>query len=61
MAECTKITVYGLSPEASNRLDGAIEAVLDIPTDFALRLSKDVERLSLLNKISTEGVLGCFR
>ena len=58
MAECTKITVYGLSPEASNRLDGAIEAVLDIPTDFALRLSKDVERLSLLNKISTEGVLG---
>lgn len=55
---CTEIRVYQLSPEASNRLGGATEAVLDMPSNFSIRLSKDVERLSILNKISTEGVLG---
>lgn len=55
---CTDITVYELSPEASNRLSGATEAVLDTPVDFSIRLSKDVERLSQLSKISTEGALG---
>ena len=55
---CTEITVYQISPEASNRLGGATEAILDVPSDYSVRLSKDVERLSVLNKISTEGALG---
>ena len=55
---CTEITVYELSPEASNRLGGASEATMDTPVDFSIRLSKDVERLSILNRISTEGALG---
>lgn len=55
---CTKIVVYGLSVEASNRLGGATSATLDVPADFSLRLSKDVEKMSNINKISTEGVLG---
>lgn len=55
---CTEIRVYGLSPEAVNRLEGATEAVLDIPPEFSLRLSKDVQRLSIVNQLTTEGALG---
>ena len=55
---CTEIRVLSLSKEASNRLGGVTDVLLDIPKSFSLRLSKDVERLSQLNKITTEGVLG---
>mgnify|MGYP003440013376 FL=1 len=58
MTQCVEIKVFGLSREASARLGGATEAVLDLSADFSLRLSKDVERLSSANKISTEGALG---
>jgi len=55
---CTEIRVYKLSPEAQARLGGITEVLLDIPMEFSIRLSKDVERLSIVNRISTEGVLG---
>ena len=55
---CTEIRVYDLSAEASNRLGGATEVLLDVPNSVGIRLSKSVEQLSVLNKISTEGVLG---
>lgn len=54
---CTEIRFYDLSPEAVQRLNGA-EPILDVSEDFSLRLSKDVEKLSDVNKIVTEGVLG---
>lgn len=55
---CTEIRVHDISQAASNRLGGVTEAVLDVPPGFSLRLSKDVERLSIVNKITTEGALG---
>lgn len=55
---CTEIKVYQLSPEAQARLGGLTEVLLDIPAEFSIRLSKDVERLSIANRISTEGALG---
>ncbi len=58
MANCTQITVFELTPEGRARLGGATQAVLDISAENAVRLTKDVERLSVLNKIATEGVLG---
>jgi len=57
-SQCVEIKVFGLSREAQNRLGGVTEAVLDLSADFSLRLSKDVEKLSRTNKISTEGALG---
>lgn len=54
----TEIKVVNLSDEFALRFGGNTWAVLDIPTEFSLRLSKSVEQLSVLNKISTEGVLG---
>lgn len=54
---CVKIIVRNLSKAAQNRLN-AIEGVLDVPDKFALRLYKSIERLSRLNTISTEAVLG---
>lgn len=58
MSQCAEIKVFGLSQEASARLGGATAAALDLPADVSLRLSKDVERLSVAGKISTEGALG---
>lgn len=58
MMQRVEIKVFGLSPEASAKLGGATSYVLDIPTEFSLRLSKDVEKLSRANKIATEGALG---
>jgi len=58
MANCTEIRVFELSTESRARLGGATEAKLDIPTAYSMRLTKDVEKLSILNKIATEGVLG---
>ena len=55
---CTEIKVYQLSPEAQARLGGLTEVLLDIPAEFSIRLSKDVERLSIANRISTEGAMG---
>ena len=55
---CTEIRVYQLSLEAQNRLGGNTEAVLDLPSNFSIRLTKNVERLSVVNTISTEGALG---
>lgn len=58
MGNSIKIICRGLSPETVQRLDGATEAVLDLTPGFSFRFSKDVEKLSILQKISTEGVLG---
>lgn len=58
MTQCVEIKVFGLRPEASARLGGATEAVLDLSAGFSLRLSKDVEKLSRANKLATEGALG---
>lgn len=57
-SQCVEIRVFGLSPQASNRLGGVTDAVLDLSADFSLRLSKDVEKLSRANKLATEGALG---
>lgn len=46
-----------LTPEGSNALGGAEWATLDLAPDFSFRLSKDVESLSDVNVITTEGVL----
>lgn len=57
MSNCTQIIARGLSVETIGRLGGATEAVLDLPPGFSHRFSKDVEKLSVVNKISAEGVL----
>lgn len=54
---CTEIRFYDLAPEALQRLNG-VDPILDVSDAFSLRLSKDVEKLSDVNKIMTEGVLG---
>lgn len=54
---CVKIIIRNLSKAAQNRL-GTSEATLDVPESFALRLYKSIERLSRLNTISMEAVLG---
>lgn len=46
-----------LTPEGSNALGGIGWATLDLSPDFSFRLSKDVESLSDVNVITTEGVL----
>ena len=56
---CTEIRFFDLDPAAVQRLRGK-EPVLDLPEAFSIRLSKDVERLTELNKIVTEGALGFF-
>ena len=54
----TKIIIINLDPELSGLLGGITHATLDVPDSFQLRLSKSVEALSVLNKITTESVLG---
>lgn len=57
---CTKIIVSGLRPATREqlRLPSAIFTVtLDVEDGFSLRQSKDVERLSELNKIRVPGAL----
>lgn len=46
-----------LTPEASNALGGVSWVVLDLSPDFSFRLSKDVQALSDVNEILTDGVL----
>lgn len=58
MTQCVEIKVLGLSLQARNRLGGVTEAVLDLSSDFSLRLTKDVEKLSQANTLATEGALG---
>ncbi|MGL6008487.1 MAG: hypothetical protein ACRC1D_03445 [Culicoidibacterales bacterium] len=54
----TIITLINLPPVIS-QLFGVKTAVdLDLPIAFSIRLTKNVEQLSILNKISTEGALG---
>ncbi len=54
---CTQIQVLNLSQSAQNVV-GADSCYLDLPIDFQIRLSKDVEKLTILNKIMTGGALG---
>ena len=54
---CFEIKVFNLSVEAQN-LIGSASAYLDLDPAEGLRLSKDIEKMSRINQISTEGVLG---
>jgi hypothetical protein len=54
----TEIRVTNLSAEIATRFGGKTSVALDLPIDFALRLSKDVLSLSILGKIKVEGILG---
>jgi len=58
MTNGTVITITNLPNELSDLLGGVTSVVLDIDTDFSIRLTKTVEQLSILNKISTEAALG---
>lgn len=53
----TRILARDLHPAASARLGGVSEVYLDLPENFRMPMSKDVERLSDLNKIRVEGAL----
>ncbi len=53
----TRILARDLHPAATARLNGRTEVYLDTPENFRMPLSKDVERLSDLNKIRVEGAL----
>lgn len=46
-----------LPQAARSRLGGVSQVYLDTPADFSIRLTKDVEKLSELNKIKVEGAL----
>lgn len=54
----TVITITNLPAEVSALLGGVTSVVLDIDDEFSIRLTKTVEQLSILNKISTEAALG---
>lgn len=54
----TAITVINLSKDIADLFGGQTSVVLDLPIKFSIRLSKSVEQLSVLNKISTEAALG---
>lgn len=56
MGAITTILAKNLPPAAQVRI-GAAQTYLDTPAGFSIRLSKDVERLSDLNKIKVEGAL----
>lgn len=56
--EQTVITITNLPHEVAGLFDGQTSVVLDLPIEFSIRLSKSVEQLSILNKISTEAALG---
>lgn len=59
MVNGTVIRITNLPDELGNLLGGGVtSAVLDIDEEFSIRLSKTVEQLSILNKISTEAALG---
>lgn len=53
----TRILARDLHPAATARLNGRTEVYLDTPENFRMPMSKDVERLSDLNKIRVEGAL----
>lgn len=54
----TTITLTNLPPVIAQLFNGATAVDLDLPGDFSIRLTKNVEQLSILNKISTEAALG---
>lgn len=54
----TVITVINLPDSVGSLFGGVTKIDLDLPESFSIRLNKSVEQLSILNKISTEGVLG---
>lgn len=58
MVKDTVITITNLPHELSMLLGGVTSVVVDIDEEFSIRLTKTVEQLSVLNKISTEAALG---
>lgn len=54
----TTITLTNLPPVIAQLFGDATAVDLDLPGDFSIRLTKNVEQLSILNKISTEAALG---
>lgn len=56
--EQTVITITNLPPDVAALFENQTAVVLDLPLEFSIRLSKSVEQLSVLNKISTEAALG---
>lgn len=57
MGALTQILAKNLPEAARTRLGGASQVYLDTPADFSIRLTKDVEKLTDLNKIKVEGAL----
>jgi len=57
LGQLTQILAKNLPDAARTRLGGVSQVYLDTPADFSIRLSKDVEKLSDLNKIKVEGAL----
>lgn len=53
----TQILAKNLPEAARTRLGGVSQVYLDTPADFSIPMSKDVEKLSDLNKIKVEGGL----
>lgn len=53
---CCKITVVNLHPTISERLNRT-SVDLDVPFRFSLRLTKDMEGLTSIGKLKTEGAL----
>ncbi len=54
----TKITLINLPDFIASFFEGHTSVDLELPENFSIRLTKSVERLSILNTISTEGALG---
>ena len=54
----TQISIINLPPVVAQLFNGQTAVDLDLPIEFSIRLTKSVEQLSILNKISTEGALG---
>jgi hypothetical protein len=54
----TQITLINLPADVSRLFGGKTAVNLDLPENFSVRLTKNVEELSVLNKISTEAALG---
>lgn len=54
----TVITITNLPSRVSELFGGKTTAILDLPDKYSIRLSKSVEQLSILNKITVEGALG---
>ena len=58
MAKNTVVTITNLPSETAALLGGRTSVDLELPGKYSVRLSKSVEQLSVVNKISVEGALG---